>query len=54
MTNVLERISELEHIQAVAKQHGIVSLDRWAAAEIAEMRVVLKRMRKAPVGAGAR
>jgi hypothetical protein len=54
MNDVLERIADLEHIEEVSKRNGIVKAERWAMAELAEMKVVLKHMEKAPAATGTR
>lgn len=47
MNEVLARINELEKIRDGLKQLGCVWSERWAMAELAEMKVALKRMKKA-------
>lgn len=47
MKEVMDRISELEKIRSGLKKLGCVWSERWAMAELAEMRAVLKRMKKA-------
>lgn len=53
MNDVVERISDLQHIQEVSNRNGMVRIERWAQAEIAEMKVVLKRNEKALAGTRA-
>ncbi|WP_160168720.1 hypothetical protein [Sporolactobacillus terrae] len=47
MNEVMNRISELEKIRSGLKKLGCVWSERWVMAELAEMKVVLKRMKKA-------
>lgn len=54
MDEVMSRIGDLEHIQEVSKQKGIIVAERWAMAELAEMKVIMKRMKKAPAATGTR
>lgn len=50
----MQRISDLEQIKEVSKRNGSVRLERWAMAELAEMKVVLKRNKRASVAAETR
>jgi hypothetical protein len=43
LNEVKERIAELEHIKEVCDRNGYVGVGRWATAELAEMKVILKR-----------
>lgn len=54
MEDVLNRIAMLENMKNVAERHGFVKAERWAMAELAEMKVVLKNMKKAPAATGTR
>lgn len=47
MNDVKERITLLENMREVSKRNGFVRAERWAMAELAEMKVVLKRNEKA-------
>ncbi|WP_157800318.1 hypothetical protein [Sporolactobacillus pectinivorans] len=47
MDEIRTRIDELKHIQAVSKRNGLIVAERWAHAEIAEMKVALKKMKRA-------
>lgn len=53
MNDVVERINELEHIQKVSRRNGLVRAERWAMAELAEMKVILKQNEKALAGTRA-
>lgn len=54
MNEVMERINELERIKKGLHQLGITWSERWAMAELAEMKVVLKRNKRASVAAETR
>ncbi|BBN97460.1 hypothetical protein [Sporolactobacillus terrae] len=43
MNEVLDRIAELETMKSVAERKGFVKVERWAMAELAEMKAIVKR-----------
>jgi hypothetical protein len=43
MSEVMERIAMLENMKNVAERKGFVKVERWAMAELAEMRAIVKR-----------
>ncbi|MFT8362951.1 MAG: hypothetical protein ABF608_07180 [Sporolactobacillus sp.] len=43
MNEVLNRIAQLEDMKAIAERNGLVKAERWAMAELLEMKVILKR-----------
>jgi hypothetical protein len=43
MNEVMNRIAMLENMKNVAERNGFVKVERWALAELAEMRAIVKR-----------
>ncbi|MCQ2010578.1 hypothetical protein NOM01_11175 [Sporolactobacillus sp. STSJ-5] len=43
MEEVMARITMLENMKNVARRNGFVKAERWAMAELAQMKVILKR-----------
>jgi hypothetical protein len=54
MNEVKERINELKHIRKTSKKQGFVDAEKWAKQQIYEMKIALRKMKKASAATEAR